>query len=57
MLELEARLLGELNQDTRVAVGIKVNAAEPKFGYLFPGWTIDKKRPLGSEVQQPRAGQ
>ena len=36
LLELEARLLGELNQDTqdtRVAVGIKVSAAKPEFDF------------------------
>ena len=36
LLELEARLLGELNQDTRVAVGIKVNPVDHlQFGHLY----------------------
>ena len=39
-LELEARLLGQLNDATKVAVGIQVNAAETR----FPGWSIDEKR-------------
>ena len=34
-LELEARLLGQLNDATKVAVGIKVNPVEyPQFGHL-----------------------
>ncbi len=51
LLELEARLLGELNQDTqelhlprlkdtRVAVGIKVSAAKPEFD--FSGWSNEQ---------------
>ena len=33
-LELEARLLGQLNDGTKVAVGIKVNPVDPQFAHL-----------------------
>ena len=33
-LELEARLLGQLNDGTKVAVGIKVNPVDPQFTHL-----------------------
>ena len=33
-LELEARLLGQLNDGTKVAVGIKVNGVDPKVAHL-----------------------
>ena len=39
-LEFEARLLGQLNEATKVAVGINVNAAESKFD--FSGWTSEQ---------------
>ena len=32
-LEFEARLLGQLNDATRVAVGVNVNAAKPEFDF------------------------
>jgi hypothetical protein len=54
-LELEARLLGQLNEATRVAVGVNVNSAKPKFD--FSGWSdeqLDARiRQLADETRQP----
>ena len=54
LLELEARLLGQLNEATRVAVGIKVNEAKPKFD--FSGWSdeqLDARcEQLAAEIRQ-----
>ena len=47
LLELEAKLLGQLNDAAKVAVGINVNAAEPKFD--FSGWTSEQ---LAAEAEQ-----
>ena len=46
-LEFEARLLGQLNEATKVAVGINVNAAESKFD--FSGWTSEQ---LAAEAER-----
>ena len=54
LLELEARLLGELNDATKVAVGINVNAPDPKFD--FSGWTseqlAERAEQLAAEIRQ-----
>jgi hypothetical protein len=46
-LELEARLLGELDESTKIAVGVQVNAA--------PGQNLDLSRLSPEELQQLRA--
>ena len=48
-LEFEARLLGQLNDATKVAVGIKVSVAEPKFD--FSGWTNEQLAARAEQIE------